>query len=54
MMVLKHLKKVWKIATGQGNDSTASYMLDYPYFRENYKMITIGLRTCRSNSNSTN
>ena len=42
-MVLKHMKKFWKIATDQGNDSTTGYLLDYPYFRENYKMIAIDL-----------
>ena len=33
-----------KIATGQGNDYTTGCLLDYIYFKENYKAITINLR----------
>ena len=29
--------------TGQGNDYITSCLLDYPYFKENYKMIVIDL-----------
>ena len=32
-----------KIATGKGDDYTAGCLLDYPYFKENYKMIAIDL-----------
>ena len=32
-----------KIATGQGNDYTIDCLLDYPYFEEHSKMITIDL-----------
>ena len=32
-----------KIATAQGHDYTTSCLLDYPYFKENYKMIAIDL-----------
>ena len=32
-----------KNATGQGDDYTTSYLLDYPYFTDSYKMITICL-----------
>ena len=28
-----------KIATSQGDDSTTACLQDYPYFKENYKMI---------------
>ena len=31
------------MATGQGDDYTTSCLLDYPYFKENYKMIAIDL-----------
>ena len=34
-----------KIATGQGDDYTAGCLLDYSYFKENYKMIAIDLST---------
>ena len=31
-----------KIATGQGGDDyTTAFLLDYPYFKQNYKMIAI-------------
>ena len=32
-----------KIATVQGDDYTAGCLLDYAYFRDNYKMIAIDL-----------
>ena len=31
------------IATGKGDDYTTGCLLDYPYFKENYKMIAIDL-----------
>ena len=30
-------ENVRKIATGQGDDHTTGCLLDYPYFKENYK-----------------
>ena len=41
-MILKH-GNVRKIATGQGDDYATGYLLDYPYFKKNYKMISIDL-----------
>ena len=35
---LKH-ENIRKIATGQRDDSTTGSLLDYSYFKENYKMI---------------
>ena len=32
-----------KIATGKGDDYSTGWLLDYPYFKENYKMIPIDL-----------
>ena len=32
-----------KIATGQGDNYTAGCLLDYPYFKDYYKMIAIDL-----------
>ena len=32
-----------KIATGQGDDYTTWCLLDYPYFKEYYKLIVINL-----------
>ena len=34
-------ENIKKIATGQGDDYTTGCLLDYPYFKENYKMIAI-------------
>ena len=36
-------ENIWKITTGQGDDYAASCLLDYPYFKENYRMLTINL-----------
>ena len=41
-MILKH-GNVRKIATGQGDDYATGCLLDYPYFKKNYKMISIDL-----------
>ena len=40
---LKKYDNIRKIATGQGDDYTTGCLLDYPYFKENYKMIAIDL-----------
>ena len=37
----KTYENIKKIATGQGDDCTTGCLLDYPYFKENYKMIAI-------------
>ena len=34
---------IQKIATGQGDDYTSGSLLDYPYFKEYYKLIVIDL-----------
>ena len=39
-MTLKHMRT---LATGQGDDYTTGCLLDYPYLKENYKMIAIDL-----------
>ena len=41
-MNLKH-KNIRKIETGKGDDYATGWLLDYPYFKENYKVITIDL-----------
>ena len=33
-----------KIATGQGDDYTTGCFLDYPYFKDSYKLIAVDLR----------
>ena len=36
-------ENIIKIAAGQGDDYTTGCLLDYSYFMDTYKMITIGL-----------
>ena len=36
-------ENVRKIATGKGDDNTTGCLLDYQYFRDNYKMIAVDL-----------
>ena len=37
------MKTLKKIATGPRDDYTTGCLLDYPYFKDNYKMIAIDL-----------
>ena len=39
----KTYESILKIATGQGDDHPTGCLLDYFYFKENYKMIAIDL-----------
>ena len=39
----KTYENIRKSATGKGDDYTTGYFLDYPYCKENYKMIAIDL-----------
>ena len=36
-------ENIRKIVTGQGDDYTAGCLLDYPYFKDSYKMIAVDL-----------
>ena len=36
-------ENIIKIATGKGDDYTTGCLLDYQYFRDNYKMIAVDL-----------
>ena len=36
-------EKIRKVATGKGDDYTTGCLLDYPYFRDSYKMIAVDL-----------
>ena len=40
---IKTYENIRKIATGKGDDYTTGCLLDYSYFKENYKMIAIDL-----------
>ena len=42
MVWVRH-EKIRKIATGKGDDYTSGCLLDYLYFKENYKMIAVDL-----------
>ena len=39
----KTYENIRKIDTGKGDDYTTGCLLDYPYFKNNYKMISIDL-----------
>ena len=41
--MIKTYENVRKIATGQGDDYTTGCLLDYSYFKDNYKIIAIDL-----------
>ena len=41
--ISKTYENIRKIATGKGDDYTTGCLLDYSYFKENYKMIAIDL-----------
>ena len=36
-------ENIRKIAAGQGDDYATGCLLDYPYFKDSYKMITVDL-----------
>ena len=36
-------EKIRKITTGKGDDYTAGCLLDYPYFKDSYKMTAVDL-----------
>ena len=36
-------ENIKKIATGQGDDYTTGCLFNYPYFKDSYKMIAVGL-----------
>ena len=36
-------ENIRKVATGKGDDYTTGCLLDYPYFRDSYKMVAIDL-----------
>ena len=42
--MIQNMLQVKKNGTVQGDDCTIGYLLDYPYFKENYKLIKVDLR----------
>ena len=43
LMILKQFHEVRKVSTGQGDDYTTGYLLDYAYFRDSYRLIAVDL-----------
>ena len=41
--IIKQYDKVRKVSTGYGDDYTTGCLLDYAYFKDNYKLIAIKL-----------
>ena len=39
--LIKQYGKVRKVLTGQGDDYTTECLLDYAYFKDNYRLITV-------------
>ena len=39
----KRIENIRKIAIGKGDDYTTGCLLDYPYFKDSYKMIAVDL-----------
>ena len=52
---IKQYDEIRKISTGQGDDHTTGYLLDFAYFQNNYRLIAVDLnKQKRFKSNSTN
>ena len=41
--LIKQYVEVRKVSTGQGDDYTTGCSLDYAYFKDNYRLIAVGL-----------
>ena len=41
--LMKQYDEVRNISTGQGDDCTTGFLLDYAYFNDNYKLIVVDL-----------
>ena len=41
--MIKQYDEVRKVSTGQGDDYTTGCLLDYAYFKDNYKLIAVDL-----------
>ena len=56
--LIKQYHGVRKVSTGQGDDYATLFLLDYAYFKDNYRLIAVDLSKeslrCWSKSNSTN
>ena len=41
--LIKQYDEVRKVSTGQGDDYTTGCLLDYAYFKDNYRIIAVDL-----------
>ena len=41
--LIKQYDEVRKVSTGQGDDYTTACLLDYAYFKDNYRVIAVDL-----------
>ena len=41
--LIKQYDEVRKVSTGQGDDYTSGCLLDYAYFKDNYRLIAVDL-----------
>ena len=41
--LIKHYDKGRKVSTGKGDDYTTGWLLDYAFFRDNYRLIAVDL-----------
>ena len=39
--LIKQYDEVRKVSTGQNDDNTTNGLLDYAYFKDNYKLIAV-------------
>ena len=56
---MEQYDEVRKVSTGKGHDYTTTCLLNYAYFKDNYRLIVVNLSNkksfrCWSKSNSTN
>ena len=45
--LIKQYDEVRKVSTGQGDDYTTGCLLDYAYFKDNYRLTAVGLNNSR-------
>ena len=43
LMLISSVRDIRKILTGQGDEYTSGFLLDFNYFKEHYKMIAADL-----------
>ena len=46
--LIKYYGEVRKVSTGQGDDYTTGWLLDYTFLKDNYRLIAVDLSKCWS------